>query len=64
MKLCGVEVSETVCRLLYRTIAEVTWEALSVVSLIFSSVWHMRRDVHQSSDGCIRPRFSNYAVTR
>ena len=42
MELCGVEVSETVCRLLYCSrFAEVTWEALSVVSFIFSSVGHM-----------------------
>src|SRR5258708_3816300 len=52
MKLRGVEVSETVCRLLYCSrLAEVTWEALSVVSLIFSSVGHVGRDVHQTSDG-------------
>src|SRR6266852_1379354 len=52
MKLRGVEVSETVCRLLYCSrLAEVTGEALSVVSLIFSSVGHVGRDVHQTSDG-------------
>jgi hypothetical protein len=50
MKLCGVEVSETVCRLLYCSrFAEVTWEALSVVSLIFSSVGHVgRRQVNRT----------------
>src|SRR6266478_4136342 len=37
MKLRGVEVSETVCRLLYRSrLAEVTWESFSIVSLILS----------------------------
>src|SRR5947209_6790125 len=37
MKLRGVEVSETVCRLLYRArLAEITREALSVVRLVFS----------------------------
>src|SRR5258705_3756765 len=40
VKLRGVEVRETVGRRLYRTRpAEVTWEALSVVSLILSSIW-------------------------
>src|SRR6267143_701285 len=61
MKLCGVEVSETVCRLLYRTrLAEVTWEALSVVRLVLSSVWHVGRDVHQTGDCWIRARFRDY----
>src|SRR6266550_522433 len=61
MKLCGVEVSETVCRLLYRgRLAEVTWEALSVVSLILSSIRHVGRDVHQSGNRWIRSGFSNY----
>ena len=61
MKLRGVEVSETVCRLLYRSrLAEVTWEALSVVSLILSSIWHVGRDVDQAGNRWIRPRFSNY----
>src|SRR4029077_7933203 len=41
-------------------LAEVTWEALSVVSLILSSVWHVGRDVHQTGDRRIRPRFGNY----
>ena len=42
MKLRGVEVSETVCRLLYRArLAEITWEAFSVVRLILSSVRHV-----------------------
>src|SRR5512133_3876111 len=49
MKLCRVEVSKTVYRLLYRTrLAEITREALSVVRLVLSSVWHMGRDVHQT----------------
>jgi hypothetical protein len=60
-KLRGVEVSETVCRLLYRSrLAEVTWEALSVVSLILSSIWHVGRDVHQTGYRWIRPRLGNY----
>ena len=61
MKLRGVKVSETVRRLLYRIrLAEVTWEALSVVSLILSSIWHVGRDVHQTGNRWIRPRFGNY----
>src|SRR6266516_4511159 len=62
MKLRGVEVSETVCRLLYRgRLAEVTWEALSVVGLILSSVWHMGRDVDQSRDQWIVARFGDHS---
>src|SRR6267378_3078611 len=61
MKLRGVEVSETVCRLLNRTsFAEVTGEALSVVCLVLSSVWHVGRDVHQTGNRWIRARFGNY----
>ncbi len=52
MKLRWIEVRETVGGLLNRTrLAEVTWEAFSVVRFIFSNVWHVGRDVHQSSDG-------------
>src|SRR6266481_1928635 len=61
MKLRGVEVSETVSRLLYCSrLAEVTWEAFSVVRLILSSVWHVSRDVNQSGNRWIRARFGNY----
>src|SRR5713101_8114517 len=61
MKLRGVEVSETVWSFLYRgRLAEVTWEALSVVSLVLSSVWHVGRDVHQTGNRWIRPRFGDY----
>src|SRR5712664_152293 len=61
MKLRGVEVRETVCGLLDRArLAEVAGEALSVVSLIFSSVGHVGRDVHQTNDGWVRARFGNY----
>jgi hypothetical protein len=53
--------SETVSRLLYRSrLAEVTWESFSVVSLTFSGIWHVGRDVHQSGNRWIRPGFSNY----
>src|SRR6267378_710195 len=47
MKLRGVEVSETVCRLLYRVrFAEIARESFPVVRFIFASVWHMGRDVN------------------
>src|SRR5207302_7048999 len=46
MKLRRVEISETVCRLLYcARLADVAWEALSVVSLVLTSIWHVGRDV-------------------
>ena len=61
MKLRGIEVSETVCRLLYRTrLAEITWEALCVVRFVLSSVRHVGRDVHQTGNRWIRPRFGDY----
>jgi hypothetical protein len=61
MELGGIEVRETICRLLYRTrLAEVTREALSVVGFVLSSVWHVRCNVHQSSNRWIRARFRNY----
>src|SRR5438046_10454923 len=60
MKLRGVEVGETVCRFLYRSrLAEVTWEALSIVGLILSRIWHMGRDVDQSGNRWIRSRFGD-----
>src|SRR5712671_5057769 len=63
MKLCGVEVSETVCRLFYRArFAEVTWEAFSVVSLILPRIWHVGRDVDQSGNRWIRSRFGDYGA--
>ncbi len=61
MKLRVVKVSESVSRLLYRCrFAEVTWEALSVVGLIFSGVRHMGGDVHQTDHIGMRPCFGNY----
>src|ERR1700722_8283084 len=61
MKLRGIQVSEAVCRLLYRTrLAEVAREALPVVRLVFSSVWHVGCDVHQSDNRWIHPSFRNY----
>jgi hypothetical protein len=61
MKLRGVEVSETVCRHLYRIrLAKITRKAFSGISLTFSSIWHVGRDVHQSDNRWMRPRFSNY----
>src|SRR5205809_3133642 len=56
MKLRGVEVSETVCRLLYRArLAEVTWETFSVDGLILSRIRHVRRDVDQTRNRWICP---------
>src|SRR6266446_1544350 len=61
MKLRGVEISETVCRLLYRSrLAEITWETFSVVSFIFARIGHMGRDVDQTNNRWIRPGFCNY----
>src|ERR1700731_203470 len=64
MKLRGVEIGETVSCLLYRSrLAEVTWETLSVVCLILSSVWHVGRDIYQSGNCWIRSGLSNYGST-
>jgi hypothetical protein len=47
MKLRGVEVNETISRLLYRgRLAEITREAFPIVSLTLSSIRHMGRHVH------------------
>ncbi len=60
MKLRGVEVSETVGRLLYRSrLAEITGESLSVVSLTLSGIRHVSRDVNQPGHRWVRPRFGN-----
>src|SRR5205809_7213134 len=49
MKLRGVEVGETVCRFLYRSrLAEVTWEALSIVGFILSRIRLVGREVEPS----------------
>src|ERR1700724_3348547 len=64
MKLRGVEIGETVGCLLYRSrLAELTWETLSVVCLILSSVWHVGRDIYQSGNWWIRSGFSNYGAS-
>src|SRR6266404_2247631 len=61
MKLRRIEVSESVCRLLYsRRLTKVAGETLSVISLILSNIWHMSRDVDQTGNGWIVPGFSNY----
>jgi hypothetical protein len=39
---------------------KVTWETLSVVSLILSGIWHVGRDIHQTGDREIRSGFSNH----
>src|SRR5262245_39240931 len=60
MKLRGVDVSETVRRLLYRIrLAKITRKALCVISLSLSSIWHVGRDVDQSGNRRMGPRFSN-----
>src|SRR6185295_19613226 len=60
MKLRGVKVCETICRLLYRGgFAEVTWEAFSDVSLILAGIWHVGRNVDQAGNRWIRPGFSD-----
>jgi hypothetical protein len=64
MKLRGIEVSETVCRLLYRRrLAEVAGKALSVISLVLSSVWHVRGNIDQSGHRWICPGFGNYVAS-
>src|SRR5580692_3199428 len=61
LKLCGIEISEAVCRLLYcRRLAEVTGKALSVISFIFASVWHVGCDIHQTSNSGIVSGFCDY----
>ena len=60
MELGGIEVSETVSRLLYRSrFAEVTREALSIIGLILSCIRHVRRDVDQTDNRWIRSRFGD-----
>jgi len=59
MKLCGIQISEPVCRLLYCCgLAEVTGEALSIIGFIFASVWHVGCDVNQTNNNGIGA--SNY----
>src|SRR5678815_1425349 len=62
MELRGVEVCENVGRLLYRSrFTEVTWEALSVISLILPGIRHVGRDVHQPGNRWVGSGFSNYS---
>src|ERR1700760_1927214 len=61
MKLRGVKVGEAVCRLFYCVRpAEITREALSIVSLILAGVRHVGRNIHQAGNRRIIPSFSNY----
>src|SRR6204780_1136647 len=61
MKLGRVDIGEAVRRFLYGArLGEVAREALSVVRLVLSSVWHVRRDEHQSDNSWIRASFRNY----
>src|SRR5580700_91917 len=61
MKLSRIDIRETVRSFLYGArFGQVAWETLSVVSLILSSIWHVRRDVYQSDNSWIRAGFSKY----
>src|SRR5580700_9982452 len=61
MKLSRIDIRETVRSFLYGArFGEVARETLSVVSLILSSIWHVRRDVHQSDNSSICASFRNY----
>src|SRR4029077_1287099 len=61
MKLCLVDICETVWRFLYGArLSEVAWKALSIVSFILSSIWHVGRNVDQTGYRWIRPGFGNY----
>src|ERR1700738_3914933 len=63
MKLRGVEVSETICRLFYcGRFAEVTRESFSVVSLVLARIGHVGRDVDQTGNRRIVTRFGNYGT--
>src|ERR1043166_5220261 len=60
MKLRGVEVGETISRLLYRSrLAQVARESLSVFSLALAGIRHVRRDIDQTDNRWMRPRFSD-----
>ena len=64
MKLRGIEVSKTVRRLSYRIgFAEITWKALSVLSLTLSCIWHVGRDVNQCHNLRIVRGFGDYGPT-
>src|SRR5580704_1238623 len=61
MKLRRVDICETVGRFLYGArFGEVARKALSVLGLFLSSIWHVRRDVHQANHRWFRARFRNY----
>src|ERR1700689_3530045 len=61
MKLGRVDIGEAVRRFLYGArFGEVAREALSVVRLVLSSVWHVRRDVHQTNNRRVGPGFGKY----
>src|SRR5580700_7155097 len=61
MKLSRIDIRETVRSFLYGArFGQVAWETLSVVSLVLSSIRHVRRDVHQADHRWIRAGFCNY----
>ena len=60
MKLRGVEKSKPICSRDHRgRLAEITWEALSVLRLTLSRIRHVSSNVHQSDNGWISSRFRN-----
>jgi len=62
LKMRGIEVGEAVGGLLYRArLAEVTWEALAVVSFVLSGIGHVCRNVHQTGNGWIGAGFRDYS---
>jgi len=64
MKLCGVEIGETVCGLLdHCRFAQVAGDALSVVGFILSGVRHVRCDVDEGGDGRVGAGFGDDGAT-
>ena len=61
MKLRWVKVRETVRRLLdCAGLVEVTWETLSIIRLVLSSIRHVSCDVYQADYRRVRSSLSNY----
>src|SRR2546429_8245550 len=61
MKLGRIEVSESVRRLFYRCrFTQITWKAFSILSLTFSGIRHVGRDINQCHDLGIVRGFGDY----
>src|ERR1700740_3247918 len=61
MKLCRVDICETVGRSLYGSrFGQVARKALSILRLFLAGIWHVGRDIHQADNRWIRARFRNY----